>query len=228
MCCLHLRPSGIAFQACGKWLCFRLRLDVLQCGHIHECPSAQSCVTFTAQCTLLADVPEGQAQGGKLTAMMCVTQGLFNNIDRAGKGFLVFKVMILSLWRIQSAAHARALCVCWANARSRKDNTQVYVLPTVGATHITQLAHLLLEHQGKSLSVPMQLHVNFASYSSYYVSLRAISLAPKLVRIQDFVRMMYPNATESNVRQLMSMARDQKATYKVVSPRCHPALHPWL
>ena len=33
--------------------------------------------------------------------------------------------------------------------------------------------------------------------------------------VQDFVRMMYPNATESNVRQLMSMARDQKATYKV-------------
>ena len=35
--------------------------------------------------------------------------------------------------------------------------------------------------------------------------------------VQDFVRMMYPNATESNVRQLMSMARDQKATYKVTS-----------
>ena len=34
--------------------------------------------------------------------------------------------------------------------------------------------------------------------------------------VQDFVRMMYPNATESNVRQLMSMARDQKATYKVM------------
>lgn len=28
--------------------------------------------------------------------------------------------------------------------------------------------------------------------------------------------MLYPNATESNVRQLMSMARDQKAAYKVV------------
>ena len=33
--------------------------------------------------------------------------------------------------------------------------------------------------------------------------------------MQDFVRMMYPSATEANVRQLMSMARDQKATYKV-------------
>ena len=33
--------------------------------------------------------------------------------------------------------------------------------------------------------------------------------------LQDFVRMLYPNATESNVRQLMSMARDHKATYKV-------------
>lgn len=28
--------------------------------------------------------------------------------------------------------------------------------------------------------------------------------------------MLYPNATESNVRQLMSMARDQKAAYKVM------------
>ena len=34
--------------------------------------------------------------------------------------------------------------------------------------------------------------------------------------MQDFVRMLYPNATESNVRQLMSMASDHKAAYKVV------------
>ena len=34
--------------------------------------------------------------------------------------------------------------------------------------------------------------------------------------VQDFVRMLYPNATEGNVRQLMSMARDQKAAYRVV------------
>jgi hypothetical protein len=38
------------------------------------------------------------------------------------------------------------------------------------------------------------------------------------LEVQDFVRMLYPNATESNVRQLMSMARDQKATYKVTPP----------
>ena len=34
--------------------------------------------------------------------------------------------------------------------------------------------------------------------------------------VQDFVRMMYPNATESNVRQLMSMGSDHKAVYRVV------------
>lgn len=34
--------------------------------------------------------------------------------------------------------------------------------------------------------------------------------------MQDFVRMLYPNATESNVRQLMSMASDHKAAHKVV------------
>ena len=33
--------------------------------------------------------------------------------------------------------------------------------------------------------------------------------------MQDFVRMMYPSANESNVRQLMSMGRDHKTTYVV-------------
>ncbi len=45
--------------------------------------------------------------------------------------------------------------------------------------------------------------------------------------VQDFVRMMYPSATESNVRQLMSMARDQKATYKVTSTSSNNFTHVW-
>ena len=82
-----------------------------------------------------------------------------------------------------------------------------------------------LSAQSMLLSVPIQLYINFASHPSYSCLCVHSLLPHNLVCTQDFVRMMYPNATESNVRQLMSMARDQKATYKVVSPPCHSRLH---
>ncbi len=58
--------------------------------------------------------------------------------------------------------------------------------------------------------------INRANAMLTYCLIAAASTQSSL-EVQDFVRMLYPNATESNVRQLMSMARDQKATYKVTS-----------
>lgn len=108
-------------------------------------------------------------------------QGLFNNIDKAGKGFLVFKVRVIF-------CQCRPLgCKYLASA--------IYTVNALAAISIG------LDCIPRGCS-PLVTHT--------------VSFMQCCILTQDFVRMLYPNATESNVRQLMSMARDQKAAYKVM------------
>ena len=114
-----------------------------------------------------------------------------------------------------------------------KQHTAVCILLSCSMLFVSHVCPIMFDtchvsHQNASPQQAMQMHschcklfLHGASarpwYGSDLPSLAAVVMKGLNRRqpMQDFVRMMYPNATEGNVRQLMSMARDQKATYKV-------------
>ncbi|DBA87241.1 hypothetical protein WJX77_008733 [Trebouxia sp. C0004] len=115
-------------------------------------------------------------------------------------------------------------CVRGSSALNSLSGTDAFRMSIVRVNSAKRLRHLFeqidTDHDGKFDASDFRFFLHKSSLRLEKMTqglFNNIDRAGKgFLVFKDFVRMMYPNATESNVRQLMSMARDQKATYKVM------------